>query len=215
MLKSLGASREVTTMNLVSTVNTLSIPGSPAHGGGHTLSLSLSNLEDWDFDVEARSAGGGGPLGIRPPCASTPISESHRGAPFDPVAVSPVRDDDITCRRGSFACLGIYPAQKPLRGRHAGTTLGPHRATPVTLGPKWRLFKRKTCPDLFKTKSTDNLFRNKHGDGGPIGISEKEDKLEIQVEYNKSPEPEEEPSSKKSSRTRLERALKQEKPYAQ
>ena len=30
------------------------------------------------------------------------------------------------------------------------------------VGPRWKLWKQKTCPDLLKTASTDNLFRYVH-----------------------------------------------------
>ncbi|KAG7172330.1 hypothetical protein Hamer_G009696 [Homarus americanus] len=65
-------------------------------------------------------------------------------------------------RRGSTVSLtqhgpGVY---RPPEWKTPGVMHGPRPACPpVALGPKWRLFKRRTCPELLKARSTDNLFR--------------------------------------------------------
>lgn len=135
---------------------------------GHSFSLSLENLEDWDYDLDASGPSSApvrmmvGPV-RRHPIASTPINESHSGVPFEPIPCSPVRDINMIGRRGSMASLIHHsPGMcRPMGGRIPGMLHGPRpiRGPPAALGPKWRLFKRRTCPELLKTRSSDNLFR--------------------------------------------------------
>ncbi|XP_063605738.1 rap1 GTPase-activating protein 1-like isoform X4 [Penaeus indicus] len=142
---------------------------------GHSFSLSLENLEDWDYDLDASGPSSApvrmvvGPV-RRHPIASTPINESHSGVPFEPIPCSPVRDINMIGRRGSMASLIHHsPGMcRPMGGRIPGMLHGPRpiRGPPAALGPKWRLFKRRTCPELLKTRSSDNLFRSKGVDGG-------------------------------------------------
>lgn len=138
----------------------------PSSSMSHSISLSLENLEDWDYDMESS-----GPSSMSPrmsharrlPLASTPINEAHNGIPFEPIPCSPVRDINMIGRRGSTVSLMQHgPAiYRPMSGRIPGALHGPRpiRGPPAALGPKWRLFKRRTCPELLKTRSTDNLFR--------------------------------------------------------
>ncbi|MPD05377.1 hypothetical protein E2C01_101117 [Portunus trituberculatus] len=137
-------------------------------------SFSLENLEDFDLErtlhlhqhhqhphphlCHSHQAPPTPPMS-RSPMASTPISDEHRGAPMLPPPCSPVRDVNMVGRRGSVLCQGVL--YRPMSGRIPGAVQGPRpiRCPPAALGPKWRLFKRRTCPELLKTRSSDNLFR--------------------------------------------------------
>ena len=111
----------------------------------------------------------------RAPAASTPVCDTP---PLESLPCSPVGGS----RRGSCSssptgerpfpqgepprtCWGPDTPRVwvPIRGapRMPGAMppLRPRAPHPAALGPKWRLFKRRTCPDLLKTRSTDNLFR--------------------------------------------------------
>lgn len=135
-------------------------------------SSTISGPSSLSPRIGCGTGGGGGREGVggsrrQQPHASTPISDAHN-TPFDSIPCSPVRDLNMMDRRPVIVTVGLSPQHcvspmmyRPLSARLPGALPGPRpiRAPPPALGPKWRLFKRKTCPELLKTRSTDNLFR--------------------------------------------------------
>ena len=122
-------------------------------------SLSLENLETWDLRLDYPKPSNY----ARHPVSSTPTDDTVV-IPFTPIPLSPVKTVESDeyykpiLRQCSSSSHSIH---RPLPSRYPGETYGPRPIRgPAPFGPtKWKLFKRKTCPDLLKTRSTDNLFR--------------------------------------------------------
>ena len=128
-------------------------------------SLSLENLETWDIKMDIPGvfpASKNHSLMVHP-TTSTPTDE-NKLIPFLPIPLSPVLSTEPDEYYKPIRRVGSSSATNRSilgPGRYPGENFGPRPIRgPPPFGPtKWKLFKRKTCPDLLKTRSTDNLFR--------------------------------------------------------